>query len=85
MHSTVVGSFDITGTDARHLNCTNLPEASTVTQTNFNGKTSVELTWRAPHDVPDGGFTVKFHYTIIQTFSVFWANKHSNSFMMVGQ
>lgn len=61
----------------KHLKCTELHEGASVTQFSPSDKTSVDLTWKAPSDVPQEGITVKFHYTIVQTMKVFWVDHQS--------
>lgn len=74
----------MTSDDMQILNCVNFPAVSTVTHTNNLEKTAVNFTWRAPV-VPDGQrVTVIFHFSIVEAFPVFWADRLSVP-IIVGQ
>lgn len=79
---TVVGIFELTE-GMRHVNCPNFPQA-TATHTSSETKGLIRLTWRAPATFPGGSdrILVTFHFSIVESFEIFWTDSQSNPLLI---
>ena len=58
--------------DAKTMECSDL-ESSTVTHTSKNDKSTITVTWTHPEFGGTSNKDISFHFTVVQTFSTFWA------------
>ncbi|XP_053325317.1 putative ferric-chelate reductase 1 [Spea bombifrons] len=72
--TTPLGSFQINSPDAQLLTCTTA--ASAVSHTSDSLKTSVQVTWIAPHTIVPN---VQLRATVVQIRSTYWLNVTSEN------
>lgn len=71
-----VGVFSNFGSDAQGLSCDGV-EASAVTHTSRDDKTSVTMDWSHPNFDTEEDKVVTFLYSVVKTFDTYWANEAS--------
>lgn len=78
----VTGSFELTA-GMRRMDCSALPPNSVATHIDNSNRASINLSWRAPSNFGAPFIVVNFHYSIVESFPVFWTNGVSTTNVFV--